>query len=65
MRFCKTLGRQRRKNGRNSGRCFRNFNQNNSAFELYQKMSYTHRKEYMRWITDAKKPETRETEKLK
>ena len=41
------------------------FNQNNSAFELYQKMSYTHRKEYMRWITDAKKPETRENRKIK
>lgn len=41
------------------------FNQNNTAFELYQKMSYTHRKEYMRWITDAKKPETRENRKIK
>ena len=41
------------------------FNQNNTAFQLYQKMSYTHRKEYMRWITDAKKPETRENRKIK
>lgn len=41
------------------------FNQNKTAFELYQKMSYTHRKEYMRWIIDAKKPETRETRKIK
>ena len=41
------------------------FNQNYSAFELYQKMSYTHRNEYMRWITDAKKPETRENRKIK
>ena len=41
------------------------FNQNNSAFQLYQKMSYTHRKEYMRWIAEAKKPETRENRKIK
>lgn len=41
------------------------FNQNKDAFELYQKMSYTHRKEYMRWITEAKKPETRENRKVK
>ena len=26
----------------------------------YDKLSYTHRKEYVRWITEAKKPETRE-----
>ena len=26
----------------------------------YEKLSYTHRKEYVRWITEAKKPETRE-----
>jgi uncharacterized protein YdeI (YjbR/CyaY-like superfamily) len=32
---------------------------------MYQKMSYTHRKEYMRWITEAKKPETRENRKVK
>ena len=36
-----------------------------NAYELYQKMSYTHRKEYMRWITDAKKPETRASRKSK
>ena len=41
------------------------FNQNNSAFKMYQKMSYTHRKEYMRWIAEAKKPETRENRKIK
>lgn len=41
------------------------FNQNQKAFEIYQKMSFTHRKEYMRWITDAKKPETRENRKIK
>ena len=41
------------------------FEKNKKAFEMYQKMSYTHRKEYMRWITDAKKPETRENRKVK
>lgn len=41
------------------------FNQHQEAFELYQKMSYTHRKEYMRWIMEAKKPETREARKTK
>lgn len=35
------------------------------VFELYDKMSYTHRKEFMRWITEAKKPETRENRKIK
>lgn len=41
------------------------FNQNEKAKELFDKMSYTHRKEYIRWITDAKKPETRENRKVK
>lgn len=41
------------------------FNDNPKAFGLYQNMSYTHRKEYIRWITDAKKPETRENRKVK
>jgi ribosomal protein S18 acetylase RimI-like enzyme len=41
------------------------FEKNIKAFEMYQKMSYTHRKEYMRWITEAKKPETRENRKVK
>lgn len=41
------------------------FQKNEKAFELYQKMSFTHRKEYMRWITDAKKTETREARKIK
>jgi hypothetical protein len=26
---------------------------------FFEKLSYTHRKEYFRWITEAKKPETR------
>ena len=41
------------------------FNQNEKAEELYNKMSYTHRKEYIRWIEDAKKEETRERRKIK
>ena len=41
------------------------FDSHPDVFELYQKMSYTHRKEYMRWITDAKKIETREARKVK
>jgi uncharacterized protein YdeI (YjbR/CyaY-like superfamily) len=28
-------------------------------FAVFKKLSYTHRKEYCRWITDAKKEETR------
>lgn len=41
------------------------FNKHPRVKELYDTMSYTHRKEYMRWITDAKKPETRENRKSK
>ncbi len=41
------------------------FNQNKEAFLLYEKMSYTHRKEYIRWVTEAKRPETRENRKIK
>ena len=29
------------------------------ALETFEKLSYTHRKEYCRWITEAKKEETR------
>ena len=39
--------------------------ENQKAKELYEKMSYTHRKEYIRWIEDAKKEETRERRKIK
>jgi uncharacterized protein YdeI (YjbR/CyaY-like superfamily) len=28
---------------------------------VFEKLSYTHRKEYCRWITEAKKEETRQT----
>lgn len=41
------------------------FNENPDAKVLFDKMSYTHRKEYIRWIEEAKKPETRENRKLK
>ncbi len=35
------------------------FTANPEAKSRYEKLSYTHRKEYVRWIEDAKKPETR------
>ena len=41
------------------------FNENPDAKDLFDKMSYTHRKEYIRWIEEAKKPETRENRKIK
>ncbi|WP_336686783.1 YdeI/OmpD-associated family protein [Chryseobacterium bernardetii] len=41
------------------------FNENPDAKILFDKMSYTHKKEYIRWIEDAKKPETRENRKAK
>ncbi|WHF50851.1 YdeI/OmpD-associated family protein [Chryseobacterium gotjawalense] len=41
------------------------FNENVKAKELFDDMSYTHRKEYIRWIVEAKKPETRENRKIK
>ncbi|MCF2220659.1 YdeI/OmpD-associated family protein [Chryseobacterium sp. PS-8] len=41
------------------------FNENPEAKILFEKMSYTHRKEYIRWIEEAKKTETRENRKLK
>ena len=41
------------------------FNENPDAKILFDNMSYTHKKEYIRWIEDAKKPETRENRKAK
>lgn len=32
-----------------------------AAAEFFGKLAYTHRKEYVRWIEEAKKPETRAT----
>ena len=40
-------------------------NQNEKAKEFYDKMSYTYKKEYIHWIDDAKKEETRERRKIK
>lgn len=40
-------------------------NQNENAKEFYEKMSYTHRKEYILWIEESKKQETRERRKIK
>ncbi|WP_099769030.1 YdeI/OmpD-associated family protein [Chryseobacterium sp. 52] len=41
------------------------FNENSEAKTLFEAMSYTHRKEYIRWIEEAKKPETREKRKIR
>lgn len=41
------------------------FEESPEAKEIFDKLSYTHRKEFMRWITEAKKPETRENRKSK
>lgn len=41
------------------------FNENPDAKNLFDAMSYTHRKEYIRWIEEAKKPETRENRKIR
>jgi len=32
---------------------------NKRAQALFDKLSYTHRKEFVRWVTEAKRPETR------
>ncbi|MFZ4930528.1 DUF1905 domain-containing protein [Chryseobacterium sp. Mn2064] len=41
------------------------FIENPEAKALFDKMSYTHKKEYIRWIEEAKKQETRENRKIK
>lgn len=41
------------------------FEENEKAKELFDAMSFTHRKEYIRWIEEAKKPETRANRKVK
>ena len=40
-------------------------NENTTALVFYEKLSYTHQKEYIRWIEEAKKEETRERRKTK
>ena len=37
------------------------FLQHNKVWELFEPLSFTHRKEFVQWITGAKKKETRET----
>lgn len=41
------------------------FNSNEEAQQIFEKLSYTHQKEYIRWIEDAKKQETRNQRKEK
>ena len=36
------------------------FDQNQTAVNRFQKLSYTHQKEYLDWIEDAKRAETRQ-----
>jgi hypothetical protein len=38
---------------------FENLMKKAGVFPIFEKLSYTHRKEYCRWITEAKKQETR------
>jgi hypothetical protein len=38
---------------------FENLMKREGLLSAFEKLSYTHRKEYCRWITDAKKEETR------
>jgi len=38
---------------------FENLLKREGLLPVFEKLSYTHRKEYCRWITDAKKEETR------
>jgi len=37
------------------------FRNNAAARTFFEKLSYTHKKEYVQWIEEAKKPETRST----
>jgi uncharacterized protein YdeI (YjbR/CyaY-like superfamily) len=37
---------------------------NEGLVPVFKELSYTHRKEYCRWITDAKKEETRRLKRL-
>jgi hypothetical protein len=41
------------------------FVQNPEAQARYDKLSYTHRKEYVQWINEAKRPETRQNRLVK
>jgi uncharacterized protein YdeI (YjbR/CyaY-like superfamily) len=41
------------------------FTKNKKAKEIFDEMSYTHRKEYVNWINEAKKEETRQRRLIK
>lgn len=41
------------------------FLQGNKVWDLFEKYSYSHKKEFVVWITEAKKDETREARKQK
>lgn len=41
------------------------FKEHPEAGEFFSSLSYTHRREYIEWITGAKKPETRERRKAR
>ena len=41
------------------------FKKDKQAQAVFDKLSYTHQKEYVRWIEDAKKDETRQTRIIK
>lgn len=40
---------------------FANLMKKEGVFRAFEKLSFTHRKEYCRWITEAKKEETRQS----
>jgi hypothetical protein len=41
------------------------FLQRNNVWELFNKLAYTHKKEFVRWVAAAKKEETRKSRKEK
>jgi hypothetical protein len=41
------------------------FLQTQKVWELFEKLAYTHKKEFVQWIAEAKKDETRESRKQK
>ncbi|MDO4229758.1 MAG: YdeI/OmpD-associated family protein [Capnocytophaga sp.] len=41
------------------------FKENEKEYAVFQKMSFTHQKEYIFWINEAKKIETRQRRKMK
>lgn len=43
----------------------RKFLQQNKVWELFEPLAYTHKKEFVQWITGAKKEETREARQQK